>query len=117
MFLVVPSFSQYRIGVDRDADGYFDRDETDFGADPAAATSTPAAYCKPDFDGNGSLTGADQTAFSNAFAANDPRANFDHSLGANGLPTLTAADQSAYQAAFAAGCGAGADALFGNGFE
>jgi hypothetical protein len=117
VFLVVPSFSQYRAGVDRDADGYFDRDEQDFGANPASAASTPAAFCKPDFDGNGTLNSADQTAFNNAFAANDPRANIDRSLGANGLPTLTAADQNAFQAAFNAGCNTTADALFGDGYE
>jgi hypothetical protein len=41
-FTVVPQGSGQRIGIDRDEDGYFDRTELDFGADPADRTSTPA---------------------------------------------------------------------------
>jgi YVTN family beta-propeller protein len=38
-FTAVPRGSGVRIGVDRDEDGYFDRDELDFGSDPANAQS------------------------------------------------------------------------------
>lgn len=41
-FTVVPSDTQARIGIDRDADGHFDRDELDAGSNPNDALSTPA---------------------------------------------------------------------------
>jgi len=44
-YTVVPRGSGRRIGIDRDSDGYFDRDELDFGSDPtnplSLATNTP----------------------------------------------------------------------------
>ncbi|MCC7012731.1 MAG: beta-propeller fold lactonase family protein [Planctomycetes bacterium] len=40
-FTVVPRGSQTRIGIDRDLDGTFDRDELDLGTDPADAASHP----------------------------------------------------------------------------
>jgi hypothetical protein len=44
-YTVVPRGAGKRIGIDRDADGYLDRDELDFGSDPAnplsRATNTP----------------------------------------------------------------------------
>jgi DNA-binding beta-propeller fold protein YncE len=44
-YTVVPRGTGKRIGIDRDADGYLDRDELDFGSDPAnplsLATNTP----------------------------------------------------------------------------
>jgi DNA-binding beta-propeller fold protein YncE len=42
---VVPAGSQVRIGIDRDEDGYFDRDELDAGSDPANADSVPGNPC------------------------------------------------------------------------
>lgn len=39
----VPQGSEVRIGVDRDLDGFFDRDELDAGSDPADADSVPGA--------------------------------------------------------------------------
>jgi DNA-binding beta-propeller fold protein YncE len=41
----VPYGSQIRIGIDRDEDGYFDRDELDAGSDPADPASTPTNPC------------------------------------------------------------------------
>lgn len=41
-FTVVPNGTQTRIGVDRDQDGFFDRDELDECSNPADATSTPS---------------------------------------------------------------------------
>lgn len=40
-FTVVPILSGTRIGVDRDLDGFFDRDELDSGSDPADPNSVP----------------------------------------------------------------------------
>jgi DNA-binding beta-propeller fold protein YncE len=40
-YTVVPLGSQTRIGIDRDLDGVFDRDELDAGTDPADPTSRP----------------------------------------------------------------------------
>lgn len=40
-YMAVPPGSGTRIGVDRDEDGFFDRDELDAGSDPADPLSTP----------------------------------------------------------------------------
>jgi len=40
-YTAVPRNSGPRIGIDRDEDGFFDRDELDFGSDPANARSLP----------------------------------------------------------------------------
>src|SRR5262249_20261175 len=52
---VVPEIAERRIGVDRDSDGFLDRDEIDVGADPADPQSFPGgagvAFCFG--DGNG----------------------------------------------------------------
>ncbi len=42
-YTVVPRGSETRIGIDRDLDGVFDRDELDAGTDPADPTSKPGA--------------------------------------------------------------------------
>jgi hypothetical protein len=41
-YLCVPPGSGTRVGVDRDEDGFFDRDELDAGSDPADPSSVPA---------------------------------------------------------------------------
>ncbi len=114
VFTVVPAFTQYRAGVDRDGDGWFDTDETDHGANGTDATSTPTTFCRADFDGDGTLAAADADAFHAAHAAGNPRANWDWSLAASGLPSVDAADLTAFDAAFAQGC---TTTVFGNGFE
>lgn len=116
-FIAVPITTQFRIGVDRDADGVFDQDEIDAGSNPADATSLPAAFCRADFDGNGTLDGNDLVAFTSAHGAASPRANWDRSFSANGLPTITATDLSGFQAAHASGCAALGDSILANGFE
>ncbi|MFO0829156.1 MAG: YncE family protein [Phycisphaerales bacterium] len=47
-YTVVPLGTQIRIGIDRDADGYFDRDEIDNGSDPADPKSVPSGACLGD---------------------------------------------------------------------
>ena len=42
-YTCVPPGSGERVGVDRDGDGFFDRDELDAGSDPADPTSVPGA--------------------------------------------------------------------------
>ncbi|MDX2165767.1 MAG: YncE family protein [Deltaproteobacteria bacterium] len=46
-FTCVPPGAGQRLGVDRDFDGYFDRDELDFGTDPADAESFPGSDAVP----------------------------------------------------------------------
>lgn len=116
-FIAVPIGAQFRMGVDRDADGYFDRDEADRGSNPADAASLPTGFCRADFDASGTLDASDLSAFTAAHSAGNPRANWDRSFGSNGLPTITAADLSGYQSAYAAGCASLADAVYANGFE
>jgi YVTN family beta-propeller protein len=55
-FTVVPAGSETRIGIDRDEDGAFDRDEIDAGSDPADASSLPPTG---DSDGDGVVDGSD----------------------------------------------------------
>ena len=50
-FTAVPPGSEVRIGVDRDEDGFFDRDELDAGSNPADPVSTPNNV--GDLDGDG----------------------------------------------------------------
>ena len=50
-FTLVPAIAEVRIGVDRDADGSFDRDELDAGSDPADPLSTPENVGDVDGDG------------------------------------------------------------------
>jgi len=51
-FTVVPVATATRIGIDRDGDGFFDRDELDAGSDPADPQSVPASN-PGDTDGDG----------------------------------------------------------------
>ena len=44
-YTCVPPGSGIRVGVDRDEDGYFDRDEIDAGSDPANPSSVPMIGC------------------------------------------------------------------------
>jgi DNA-binding beta-propeller fold protein YncE len=43
-FTVVPKGSQTRLGIDRDLDGYLDRDELDAGSDPADTLTIPGTW-------------------------------------------------------------------------
>ena len=57
-YTMVPAGSQNRLGVDRDLDGFRDRDELDAGSDPADADSVPG-QCVADLTGDGQVGGAD----------------------------------------------------------
>ncbi|MFQ5501845.1 MAG: hypothetical protein ACE5EQ_06035, partial [Phycisphaerae bacterium] len=61
-YTVVPIGSQIRIGVDRDLDGFFDRDEIDACSNPANAASIPGAP-GVDIDGDLDEDFDDVTAF------------------------------------------------------
>jgi len=52
-FTLVPTLGGERIGVDRDEDGFFDRDELDAGSNPADPASTPDNVVPGDLDGDG----------------------------------------------------------------
>ncbi|MFO0857481.1 MAG: hypothetical protein U0640_09030 [Phycisphaerales bacterium] len=54
-YTVVPTITAARIGVDRDTDGYFDRDELDAGSNPADPNSIPPTCDSIDFNNDGSL--------------------------------------------------------------
>ncbi|HIG10415.1 MAG: hypothetical protein ABGY71_02535 [bacterium] len=63
---VVPVGVEFRLGVDRDEDGFFDRDEIDAGSDPADPFSTPigpgSMYCLGDGLGTPCPCGNDDPA-------------------------------------------------------
>ena len=70
-FTVVPRGTEIRIGIDRDEDGFFDRDELDACSDPADSQSVPnldddngngipdGCDCPADLDGDGAIGAAD----------------------------------------------------------
>ncbi|MBL8298572.1 MAG: hypothetical protein JNN30_09525 [Rhodanobacteraceae bacterium] len=101
---VVPAGTQYRMGVDRDSDSVFDQDERDQGTLADDANSVRYDFCRADFNADHVLDASDLSAFTSAYNSGNVRANYDHSLGSNGLPTITAADLSAYQTDYNAGC-------------
>ena len=47
-YTLVPAGSQARVGIDRDLDGFFDRDELDACSNPADAQITPTNLCRAD---------------------------------------------------------------------
>ncbi len=61
-YTLVPLGSQIRIGIDRDLDGYLDRDELDAGSNPADPNSVPTGQCVGDIvplGGDGLVTAGD----------------------------------------------------------
>ena len=61
-YTMVPFGLQVRLGIDRDEDGFFDRDELDAGSDPADSSSVPGEGCVGDIapiNGDGIVGGAD----------------------------------------------------------
>ncbi|MEM8712448.1 MAG: hypothetical protein AAGG01_15960, partial [Planctomycetota bacterium] len=83
---VVPFGSQTRMGIDRDLDGAFDRDELDFGSDPANPNSVPDLgqnYCGPAVANSTGLSGVMAAAGSPVASENDL------TLWATQLPTMS----------------------------
>ncbi|WP_106892851.1 beta-propeller fold lactonase family protein [Ahniella affigens] len=117
-FTAVGARTAYRAGVDRDSDGFLDWNETNAGSSPDNAASLPSNACLADYNLDGTYTQADVDAFTVAFNATSPKANFNHSLDpTTALPTVNAADQTAFTAAFNAGCTTLSNTLFANDFE
>ena len=69
-FTVVPFGSEVRIGIDRDEDGFFDRDELDAGSDPSDPNSTPGNVCPTDLNGDGTVDATDVLTLLAAWGAN-----------------------------------------------
>jgi mono/diheme cytochrome c family protein len=93
--------TERRIGIERDGDGYLDRDELDAGADPADPTSSP---CYPNCDASTTapiLNTADFTCFLQKYAAASPYANCDRSTAA---PVVNTGDFTCFLQKYAAGC-------------
>ncbi|MEK6675664.1 MAG: YncE family protein, partial [Planctomycetota bacterium] len=87
-FTMVPFGSQQRIGIDRDEDGHFDRDELDGCSDPADPTSVPVVY--GDLDGSGIVDIDDLGCTLNAFMllSSCPAADIFPCGGGDGLVDL-----------------------------
>ena len=99
-FTAVPAGTQERIGIDRDLDGFYDRDELDACADPADPASTPvnSVCCPADTNHDGILSPADFTAWIAAF--NAQAAECDQ----NSDSLCTPADFTAWIANYNSGC-------------
>ncbi len=100
----VPLGTQFRIGVDRDSDGHYDRDEFDACADPADPLSDPtnsSCDCGPAdlAEPLGVLDFSDVLAFLTAFGAEDPAADLAPPAG-----VFDFSDVLAFLTAFGEGC-------------
>ncbi len=85
-YTLVPAGTERRIGIDRDRDGFFDRDEVDAGTDPSDATSFPGA-CPADLapaGGNGIVDGADLAFVLSQWGALGGPADLNHDGVVNG---------------------------------
>jgi YVTN family beta-propeller protein len=76
-FTVVPRGSQTRVGVDRDLDGFFDRDELDVCDDPADPLVYPGSAGSRDVNADGGVDFNDLLEYLNRFNAQDPRADYN----------------------------------------
>ncbi|MBM4109258.1 MAG: hypothetical protein FJ255_10695 [Phycisphaerae bacterium] len=76
-FTVVPLGSQTRIGIDRDLDGWLDRDELDVCEDPADPGLYPGSRGSRDVNGDLAVDFNDLLEFLNRFNAGDPRADYN----------------------------------------
>jgi len=88
-FTAVQIGCEVRIGLDRDNDGVYDRDEIDAGFDPADPNSTPTVLEVPQ-TGDGTPAGVALRAFPNPAGAWGTRLNF--SLAENGPVSLKVYD-------------------------
>jgi DNA-binding beta-propeller fold protein YncE len=78
-YTAVPIGTEIRRGVDRDGDGFFDRDELDRCADPADPENFPGGPGNADCDLSGTLDLFDFLCFVNQFNAGDTNADCDGS--------------------------------------
>ena len=69
-FTVVPTVAKTRTGIDRDEDGYYDRDELDACSNPNDAASIPGAI-GADIDGNGLVDVNDVNTFASVLLGTD----------------------------------------------
>ena len=79
-YTLVPAGSQTRLGVDRDLDGFLDRDEVDAGSDPANPASVPSP-CVADISPavrDGAVNGADLAQLLGAWGHGFPYGIFSH---------------------------------------
>jgi hypothetical protein len=90
-YTVVPANTAQRMGIDRDEDGVFDRDQ----ADVSCYANCDGSHSTPILNVN------DFVCFQALFAAGDPRANCD---GSTTPPVLNVNDFICFQSRFAAGC-------------
>jgi YVTN family beta-propeller protein len=97
-YTVVPLGTQTRIGIDRDMDGWLDRDEVERCSDPADPGSFPGGRGNPDCDMSGTLDLFDFLCFVNEFNVGDPTADCD------GNGSLDLFDFLCFVNAFNAGC-------------
>ncbi|MBL9031873.1 MAG: beta-propeller fold lactonase family protein [Phycisphaerae bacterium] len=90
-YTVVPKGTETRIGIDRDEDGVFDRDQ----ADLSCYANCDGSHVPP------ILNVSDFVCFLNKYAAGDPGANCD---GSTAPPALNVNDFICFSNQFAAGC-------------
>ncbi|MFI4897549.1 MAG: GC-type dockerin domain-anchored protein [Phycisphaerales bacterium JB059] len=103
-FTIVPAGAEFRIGIDRDADMHFDRDELDACANPADPASTPLNSTCACGDADlaeplGLLDFGDVLAFLSAFTDEQPAADLADPPG-----VFDFADILAFLTAFGASC-------------
>lgn len=87
-FTATPYNARIRMGIDRDADGYYDRDEIDAcsdPADPASVPGGPGVFCHGDANCDGAINNFDIDAF--VLALTDPQA---YAVAFPGCPISTA---------------------------
>jgi hypothetical protein len=95
---LVPEGAETRIGVDRDRDGWLDRDELDVCADPGDASLYPGSPGSIDVNGDLQVNILDFVALQLAFTGGEANGDFNQDGVFNIL------DFVHYQVAFVAGC-------------
>lgn len=99
---VVPYGSETRIGIDRDEDTYFDRDEIDAGSDPADPDSVPPPPgCPGDANGDNMINAADLSVLLAQFGTSVAPGN-GADFNNDGL--VNSADLSVLLGSFGTGC-------------
>jgi YVTN family beta-propeller protein len=97
-FTVVPINTQIRIGIDRDADTWYDGDELAVCANPADPTSFPGSAGNLDVNADLTINVQDFLSFLQIYSSGDPRADFNRDGAINVQDFLS------FLAAYAAGC-------------